>query len=125
MVRAKGGARGAEFFFIEVKADGDGGEVARGRLLAHIVDGLDDVGEREGAARDAGGEKFEARRFEGNARRMPGGVGPRVARVHGTGVMEDPGSGTLHLTIPIRIDELPILPPSLGGDSHEGHTHPE
>ena len=113
------------FFYIEVEADADGGEVARRHLLAHVVDGLDDVGEGEGVGHDAGGEEAEVRRLERKARGEQGRIRPREARGHGTEVTEDPGSGALGLAVPIRLDELPVLPPAFGGDSYERHTHPQ
>ena len=51
-----------EFFFREVEADADGLEGPGGHLLAHLLDGLDDVSGGEGAAHHAGDEETEVDR---------------------------------------------------------------
>ncbi len=72
MGRSRGTARGGELSYVEAEADTDIGEVARRQLLAHILDGPDDVGQGEGYGHGAGGEGAGARRLHRRIHGEPG-----------------------------------------------------
>jgi hypothetical protein len=99
------------FFYIEVEADADGNEVAGGHLLAHVVDGLDDVGEGEGAGHDAGGEQAEEGRVDWQGPGKEGGIRAREPGVHRAEVAQDPLASLTSFGVPNGLHELTILPP--------------
>ncbi|MGI0129940.1 MAG: hypothetical protein ACREEC_07310, partial [Thermoplasmata archaeon] len=81
-----------EFFFREVEANTGGAEGADRHLLAHLLDGLDDVERSEGAGHHAGGEEAEVDRGKGEGLRESQAA---IDRGDGTEVLEDTGDGAL------------------------------
>lgn len=77
-----------EFFFREVEADADGLEGPGGHLLAHLLDGLDDVSGGERAAHHASGEEAEVDRLHRERRGEESGIGARESRDHRAEVTE-------------------------------------
>ena len=96
------------FFYVQVEADADGGEVVGRHLLAHVVDGLDDVGQGEGAGHDAGGEETEEGRLQREACGELGGVRPREAGLDRAEGAQVAGPGPLDLGVPEVLHELAI-----------------
>jgi hypothetical protein len=109
-----------EFFFRESEADADGGEVTGGHLLAHVVDGLDDVGEGEGAGHDSGGEQAEVGRLEREGLRSRST--PRsIDGLYGAQLAKDSVALGLGLRVPIGLDELTAGVSVVVDRTNEGH----
>jgi hypothetical protein len=117
VARARGGAR---VFFPEVEADADGGEVAGRHLPAHVVDGLDDVGQGESTGHDAGGEESEVGGLEGKALR-DGRASRSINGLNGAELAKDAVALGLGLRVPIGLDELATGVPVVVDRSNERH----
>jgi hypothetical protein len=108
-----------EFFFPEVEADAGGVEEARGHLLAHLMDRLDDLDGRERTGHHAGGEEPEVDRLhrERHGRRSR----PSVDGTFGSEVLEDPKAATSGRVVAIPFDALSVAVPSGGDGPKELH----